>query len=124
GPPFAAANFLSAAKTDTVITGAPANTVIFEFTGALLANDIVPGTTTAAVIEGWAATALASVDHTNAADELLIILYDTGTGANLDAAIFAFSGDVTLTGMLAAEFRLIAVVESVTLDSITSGNFK
>jgi len=124
GPPFTSANYLSAAATDTMITGAAANVVIFEFTGAALANDIVPGTTTSATIEGWAAAALATVDHTHANDQLLFVMYDTGTGASLDAAIFSFSGDVTLTGMLAAEFQLIAVVEGVVLDSFTADNFK
>jgi len=124
GPPFAAANYVSAAATDTMITGAAANVVIFEFTGAGLANDIVPGSTTAGVIEGWAAAALATVDHTHANDQFLFVMYDTGAGANLDAAIFSFSGDATLTGMLAAEFQLIAVIEGVALDSVTADNFK
>ncbi len=125
GPPFAQANFLSTAIGDLVVANAAATVGIVEFTGTSLgANNIVPGTTTSATIEGWAATALATVDHHAATDFFLFVMYDNGTGSNLDAAVFLFDGDATATGMLAAEFRLLAVIEGVGQDAITFDNFK
>jgi hypothetical protein len=112
--------YLSGTISDTAITGAADTIGIFEFTGdSLGANDIIVGTTTAATIEGWAATALSTVDHVDG-DEMVFIMYDNGS-ATSTAAVFQFFGDSTTTGISAAELDLIAVTD-VTQDSITYDN--
>ena len=81
---------------------------------------IIVGTTTSATIEGWAQTALATVDHIATTDNMLFIMYDNGAIAST-AAIFEFTADGTATDIAAAELQLVAVAD-VTQDTMTFDN--
>jgi hypothetical protein len=112
--------YLSGSIADTRLTGAADTIGVFEFTGdSLGANDIIVGETTATTIEGWAATALSTVDHYDG-DNLLFIMYDNGS-ATSTAAVFQFTGDATTTGITSSELDLIALTD-VTQNSITYDN--
>jgi hypothetical protein len=114
------AQYLSGTIADTRLTGADDTIGVFEFTGdSLGSNDIIVGETSATTIEGWAATALSTVDHYDG-DSLALIMYDNGA-ATSTAAIFLFTGDTTTTGITSSELDLIAVAD-VTQDSITFNN--
>ncbi|MBT5308860.1 MAG: hypothetical protein HOL37_05965, partial [Rhodospirillaceae bacterium] len=114
-------DYLSTTISDTVLTAAADTIGIFEFMGSSLgANDIIVGTTTSATIEGWAQTALATVDHIATTDNMLFIMYDNGAIAST-AAIFEFTADGTATDIAAAELQLVAVAD-VTQDTMTFDN--
>ena len=116
------AAYLGTTISNTVITGGATTLGIFEFMGASLGagNDIIVGTTTSATIEGWAATALATVAHT-ATDNMLFVMYDSG-GVTSTAAIFEFTANATTSGIDATELQLVAVAD-VTQDALTFDNF-
>ncbi len=113
--------FLSAAISDTVITGSTTTEdVYFEFTGASLgSNDIVVGSTTSATIESWAAAALSTVDHASG-DNLIFAMYDNGA-TSASVAFLEFTGDATTTGITASELQVIAVAD-VAQDSLEANN--
>jgi hypothetical protein len=112
--------YLSGTIANNRLTGADDTIGVFEFTGdSLGANDIIVGETSATTIEGWAATALSSVEHYNG-DSLAFIMYDNGS-ATSTAAVFLFTGDTTTNGITSSELDLIALAD-VTQDSVTYDN--